>query len=382
MVLQQRKVFPAPLTYIRAGQRCCFRVRTVSALCSSKFIPFVLRMLIPARRGCRHTLAHYWTRPASVDWLRLRPNRTARKLLSASHLSTMSRALDIPDKVEKGRLYIVWASASSWPLNPSGSSQQRVHLSIFDSSYNPPTVAHGQIAAAPLPTSSTALRIAGLSSSQSDAKGVSKDGYTARLLLFSTTNVDKSPSPNDPTIRQRMEMIQKLALDLPTPASSPNALPVAIGLICEATFAGKSSIIHSYFAQQAAPLHPPRLTFLIGTDTLTRFFETRYYPNGTMTAALSQFFDTEGSSIVSARRGRGQEIDEAEEEVLKRDCLRKWIERGAIRLLDQPDESGAEWGEVSSTAVRKAVKADDEAALHRLLLRDIADYVKQQGLYR
>ncbi|ORX37956.1 hypothetical protein BD324DRAFT_563689, partial [Kockovaella imperatae] len=232
-------------------------------------------------------------------------------------------------------------------------------ISILDSSFNPPHNAHLALASEPFPP-----------------RSVSEDlpsAYTHRLLVFSTTNVDKKPASGDPTLEQRVEMIKMLASNVGGPESKS---PAAVGLINEPTFVGKSRIIHSYLLTRGFK-ERPHLTFIVGTDTLTRFFDPRYYgavPGG-MNQALDRFFVEEGSSLVCGRRKGEEEVEAA---LLKREEIRQRVDNGQVRFFADGSE---DWAGVSSTDVRKAVQRGDWDGVDRLVTPEIAAYIKDQRLY-
>ena len=295
----------------------------------------------------------------------------------------MSLAADqstIP-KTPPGTLHLLpsenpWPAPASVSLPPvvilslnSITKCQRLRISVLDSSFNPPTKAHLALASLPPPPSSS-------------PKGEA-DEYTSSLLLFSITNVEKKLKPTDPSPEQRIHLISLLLPHLP-----PNT---AIGLINEPTFVGKSRVIHEYIAtHHLAPSHEnvpstahqskPELTFIIGTDTLTRFFDPRYYTSteGGMDRAFSRFFQDEGSVLVSARRG-GEAEREVERRVLERPEVERWAKQGKVVLMGT---GGEDWVGMSSTKVREAVKADDWKEVERLVVPEIAAYIKEQQLYK
>jgi nicotinamide-nucleotide adenylyltransferase len=171
-------------------------------------------------------------------------------------------------------------------------------------------------------------------------------------------------------------MIQQLATHIRQTSSEP----IEVGLINEATFAGKSQAIHHAFSEMPEFKNTQiRLTFLIGTDTLARFFVERYYPPGKMDEILAKFFDEEGSGIVCARRGGDGESRRVEENILERKGVDKWVKSGQVSLWG----SGAEdWVEMSSTGVPKAVTREDGEGLAKLVVPKIAQYIREQDLYR
>ena len=122
------------------------------------------------------------------------------------------------------------------------------------------------------------------------------------------------------------------------------------------------------------------MSFLIGTDTLSRFFEPKYYESsfqGGMPEALTHFFNG-GSTIISARRGKGRESRRLEEDIVERDDVVKWTDDGRIRLLG---DGTAEWVGISSTAVREALRGGDRQRLKTLVIDEIAEYIQDNRLY-
>ena len=83
------------------------------------------------------------------------------------------------------------------------------------------------------------------------------------------------------------------------------------------------------------------LSFIIGTDTLTRFFDPRFYGSfeGGMESALAHFFDRERSILLSARRG-GQDEREVEERVCGRDEVARLVNRRKLVLVGTGRKNG------------------------------------------
>ena len=196
---------------------------------------------------------------------------------------------------------------------------------------------------------------------------------TPRLLLFSTTNADKTSNPSDPTLAQRIQMISLLASKI------GGAEPTAVGLINEPTFVGKSNVICSYLNDRTGGRYGT-LTFIIGTDTLTRFFDPRYYASipGGIDVALSRFFVEQGSILVSTRRG-GENDRKVEDALMARDEVKRWIDQGKVWLTGTGEE---DWVFVSSTNIRQAVKVGDWDSVHTMTTPEIIEYIRQEGLYK
>jgi nicotinamide-nucleotide adenylyltransferase len=312
---------------------------------------------------------------------------------------------------------LLYASTPTWPYSPASStssasatavSDQPVHLAVLDSSYNPPHLAHHYIATSGFPPP------------HSDSSSIPSKPYTARLLLFSPKNVDKVLKAGDSSVKQRVEMMVLLARRMAEESGEGEQGGVAVGLVNEATFVGKSRNLHRWLRQTPLPSSltrsltefeangdsatpemlstkpPVTLTFLIGTDTLTRFFAPRYYPAGEYVSSLAKYFSQpphgEGSNLVTARRGASQEQRDIENEVLKGEEARPWVDSGSVRMLDAR-EDGLQ--DVASTDIRRAVgryleqsqsaegvTESIEEVLKDLTIPSIARYIHEEGLYR
>jgi nicotinamide-nucleotide adenylyltransferase len=453
---------------------------TGSSLISATF-PLLAQVLFSRPIKCSFN-----QRMPSSLWRALTKLSCARSSCASSPARCRMTTLPLPSRPELERLIqssisssapfqLVWTSNPSWPVPSDPSSAQTpgnapsstadpastsvtsssslasrpqspAHISVLDSSFNPPHLAHLGLALSHFPPPISSLSLPGPSTSISthasssdigpeplDHRGVEfhvepgtvsgPGGYTSRLLLFSIRNADKTPSPGDATVLQRIEMTLLLAgraeRDGPLPGGT------AVALINEPTFVGKSRIIHSFLSKRhshsdvesaspssitlsstkpkpiaAAPTLAPAprttLSFLMGTDTLIRFFDPKYYPTG-LTSALSRFFapppEGEGSILISARRGLGGEAQAIELDVLAREEVRGWVISGGVRVMGSAGE-GREG--ISSTAIRRAVGGDghegdragerrEEGAVRRLeglVPREIAQYIEKEGLYR
>jgi hypothetical protein len=126
--------------------------------------------------------------------------------------------------------------------------------------------------------------------------------------------------PGDATFDQRIEMMHLQALDMEERRAAAQAVGedsscknVAVAALNHPTFVGKSDILLRWFRERrmaelgfknADETPSIRLTFLIGTDTLTRLFIPKYYePSSTlgrnMSDHLRKFFTTDNSDIVN-----------------------------------------------------------------------------------
>ncbi|CAE6515005.1 unnamed protein product [Rhizoctonia solani] len=213
---------------------------------------------------------------------------------------------------------------------PSVSWPSGAHISVLDSSFNPPTNAHAALA--------------------------SQSTSNPRLLLLSISNVDKVPKKGDATSVQRLEMMVALAERLGD---------VGVGAINEPTFVGKATILREC-------LDAAELTFLMGWDTITRFFAPRYYPSPQdMLVKLRTFFNDHRSSLICARRG--SHPDPEEQAFLHSEYVREFYDAGKITIVDLDKQVR----DISSTDVRNGTIETAE----RDCPKEVVDIIKREKLY-
>ncbi|KAF9485146.1 hypothetical protein BDN70DRAFT_871521 [Pholiota conissans] len=287
---------------------------------------------------------------------------------------------------------LVYTPHARWPLPPAKLAQTQtpkpLRISVLDASFNPPTLAHLGLANS-LPFTST--------------RNAEKD-YDAKLLLLSVKNADKMLKPGDARYEQRLEMMYRLtqsmrplasnglsSISSPSdPLSPQEAANVAIAIIDEPTFAGKSQVLLKSLKAQLVVMPPPsvsaqdvELTFLVGLDTLERLFSPRYYGSEeAMKELLTKFLAPSGdnSRIVSAKRIMA--TGSSEEEIEASPFVKQFIDSERIAVIDL----GNELSTYSSTTVRRSVNSMGNAdsatgAWRRLVTKDVADYIVQERLY-
>ncbi|WFD26258.1 nicotinamide-nucleotide adenylyltransferase [Malassezia nana] len=275
---------------------------------------------------------------------------------------------------EGQRFRMVYASQNTWPVLPA--SSERAHIAVLDASFNPPTRAHAGLAH--LHPSSPARQ------------------FDAHLLLFSVRNADKGRGrPGDATPLQRLQMMLLLAQHL-----EQSHMQVAVALVDEPLVFAKSTLLHKHLSTTA----PLRLHWLMGSDTLVRVFQPKYYASETALAqACDRFFDQEQSRMICAERsptsvqgtaglpGASAPLTQATSpemhELLAQNALaRHWLDKGGIALhaLD-PDVARH-----SSTAVRTFLReaeaqgmnqADVTAALHTMVPAPLVPYLAMAHVY-
>jgi len=220
-------------------------------------------------------------------------------------------------------------------------SDSGLPVTVLDSSFNPPTLAHRALALLPVASSPT----------------------DARLLLLSVRNADKVPRPGDASPVQRVEMMVRLAHEV-------NA---AVGLVDAPAFVHKAEIL------RAALPAGVQLTFVQGIDTLERFLAPRYYGDGSITAmhaALRRFFAADGdnSRIICTRRVVELANPQGESAILE--AAREWVEANRINIVDIDNELQT----FSSSEVRAKVRAKD-SSWRQMVPNGIAEYIEEHNPY-
>jgi nicotinamide-nucleotide adenylyltransferase len=240
-----------------------------------------------------------------------------------------------------------------WPLPASSPTKTPLRISVLDSSFNPPTIAHLALA--------NSLPPAG------------RDDYNARLLLLSVYNADKTLKSGDATHVQRIEMMRLLSHHI---THTPDN--VAVAIVGEPTFVEKSSQLLSFLKQRILDVGtvecpPIQLFFILGFDTLERIFAPRYYGSvEQMHLALRKFLspppDGDDSYVVCARRN---DSSNHSSDPSKLQYIHEFISSGRIVMID----IGATESIASSTLVR------NDSSWKSYVNDSIAQYIQQNGLY-
>jgi nicotinamide-nucleotide adenylyltransferase len=314
-----------------------------------------------------------------------------------------SHALQLLQKVQHGisPVELIYTAHEHWPYRSGHTVHTRptLRISVLDSSFNPPTLAHLALANSPPP----------LSPQRSSATFTSAEPYDARILLLSVHNVDKALKPGDATFVQRLEMMHLLSYDIrsiDTAESSGEASQmsdnVAVAIIDEPTFVGKSTVLLRFLQTRMAtviessnsstgnsisnkrdasyPFPSPKLTFLLGFDTLARLFSPKYYPSELVMVQMLRSFlspDQEDCHIVCAYR-RSASADKTFQQTQDKtlEVPHGCITSDRIAFID----IGAEGQTYSSSEVRAKVPAGN-GRWKRLVTDVIANYIIERGIY-
>ena len=284
---------------------------------------------------------------------------------------------------------LVHTSHEFWPYRPglTHHSNPVLRISVLDSSFNPPTLAH--------------LALINSRPPWHDRDQVATSDtldYDARLLLLSVCNVDKSLKPGDASHIQRLEMMYLLSRSVSAEPgqSSPSANILnntAIAIINEPTFVGKSTTLLPFLCARLATLRSPftsadlptipqsKLVFLMGLDTLMRIFSVKYYASEYELRRLLRNFlspNAEDCRIVCARRASlpNSRILEDDAEKQIQNIADEFIRGERIHLMD----IGKDEQTCSSSEVRAEVAVGDND-WRRLVTDLIANYLVDNRLY-
>ena len=276
---------------------------------------------------------------------------------------------------------LIYTSHSRWPQPHSETIQQHsnrpLRISILDSSFNPPTLAHLALANSPRP-----------SYIEQNSETQDTSGYDAKLFLLSVKNADKSLKAGDATYQQRLEMMLLLSKDV-IESQHEAAANVAIAIIDKPTFVEKSSALLDFLQRRLTNPLPVELTFLVGLDTLERLFSPRYYTSETdMMASLRQFLSAapqgDNSRIVCAKRVSSAQSPENLEDIPSLALAKEFRESDRIVIID----IGNVVNRYSSSAIRSAIgrfgfgqPVDQDGGWKSMVTREIADYIVEQRLY-
>ncbi|KAK9460081.1 uncharacterized protein V1516DRAFT_626971 [Lipomyces oligophaga] len=165
---------------------------------------------------------------------------------------------------EGQRIRIVYRSSPDILLSP----HDRVDsLIVFDSSYNPPTVAHLGLVRKPIGLVTTSAR--------------SKTVIWV-LLMLGAKNADKPSTPA--ALEERLAMMELFSRSVTASAPSEQVqIKVAIAITPFARFIDKAEAVADAFPGVQEQ------EYLTGFDTLIRLLDSKYYPGQSLSTALDKF---------------------------------------------------------------------------------------------
>lgn len=227
------------------------------------------------------------------------------------------------------------------------------HVVVLDSSFNPPTLAHGSIFHQTLESVSK----------------IYSPSWILGIVLLSCHNLDKKEITGA-SLSQRLSLMSILKADVDRKLSKirgSHPVQVVVGLTNCGKFVEKSSVIQHHLSEAGyAPF--TKIHFAMGFDTVVRFFNPKYYlaatesdPSGDMAEPILQemkthldpFFKRNNSHISYASRGEESPLGSSTGEF---SYLAKLTDTYKDRLhhLEVPvgPESRPSLSEISSTKVR------------------------------
>jgi nicotinamide-nucleotide adenylyltransferase len=245
---------------------------------------------------------------------------------------------------------------------------RRLEILVLDSSFNPPTKAHEAM-----------VRLA------PSAVNVKFD---ATLLLLATNNMDKGAVDGAKVTNERRLLMESCAKGLVGRGDAEN---IAVATTDAGRFLEKAACLDYWVRKRTNELRlihltdpPARFHFLLGWDTVIRFFDAKYYPAEVrLQDTLAPFFTT--STLIVADRPLPNGHPEA---------VVKAMEGFKDGVKEIPDWVGTGLEEMSSTEVRKRVgvywKAlevgagveEAEKAAQEFVSDEVWTVVKEAGLYR
>ncbi|KAL1960210.1 hypothetical protein VTO42DRAFT_8753 [Malbranchea cinnamomea] len=307
---------------------------------------------------------------------------------SALHnFTASSRAFEVIDTLTDPSQSLVseTITTTTTRVGPATLERSTSTLYVFDSSFNPPTLAHLYIAKSAL---------ASASPSSSSSPKFPQDGLRSvkLLLLLATQNADKPARPA--LFEDRLVMMNLFARDLLASLMQNNDtsmsktdvdLPtIDIGVTSCPYFIDKAAAIATSNAYSPADVQQVHLT---GYDTLIRIFEPKYYPPTHTLEPLSPFLEKHNLRVtMRPDDGWGGDAEQRRfVEDLKAGAMeaikgrREWAER--IEMVEGMTVDEAEGGAVSSTKARGKAARGDKDGLRKLVTESVSEYVLDRGFY-
>ncbi|EPE06399.1 cytidylyltransferase family protein [Ophiostoma piceae UAMH 11346] len=289
------------------------------------------------------------------------------------------------------------STAASPLVHPSRPRSQIHTLVVLDSSFNPPTVAHMQMATSAIQE----LQRHHLSSSPYPIS-------MRLLLLLSVNNADKASKTA--AFEQRLALMLAMAKDvqavfkdtLATPPASTLDVPIDIGLTSEPYFHSKSAAIAESsfylrpdFASAPDSKPTPEQVFLVGYDTLIRIFHPKYYKAPEPPASIPHGLPEHATPMQIAltplmRRARLRVTTRPDDQWGNEEVQHSWLQ-----TIDERGGATENWSSridlmsgtykgasiVSSTTARTAAKEEEWEKLAEQVGPSVAAWIKLQQLY-
>lgn len=261
------------------------------------------------------------------------------------------------------------------PRPSNSNSKLRQRLVVLDSSFNPPTRAHAEMAKSALERAS---------SSSAAERGEGGATTTRLMLLLSVNNADKAPKPASfPT---RLGMMEGFGHEL-LKSFEGQQPEIDLAVTKMPYFHDKARVIAESGFYAAGGNPEPEQVFLAGFDTVIRIFNPKYYGSesegGGMRAALGPFFEKARLRVTMRTDdewgGEDEQVDyvkglgEGKLDEVGGD--KAWA--GRVDLVEGRKGSG-----VSSSRVRELVKRNKREELEEMVDGEVLGWIDEEGLYR
>ncbi|KAJ1674684.1 hypothetical protein EV182_002778 [Spiromyces aspiralis] len=249
-----------------------------------------------------------------------------------------------------------------------------INVAILDSSFNPPHVCHQAYLEC---VSRTPLRRPACRASVGNSERVPIHGL---IMLLGTLNCDKGLT--GASLAQRLEMMEVMAKDICARATkhvdmgddkgghpAQACANIATGLCATPRFVDKAKHLREFITARAGKEGPEvNLYFMMGWDTLVRFFDPKYYSQ--YPDDVYPFFSG-GGRIIFARRGgySDAKVDEFIRESIPAPLLEYIYE------LKLPKNLAL----VSSTLARQAVRGRTNDV--EIIPQGVQEIIARDGLY-
>ncbi|KAM0455752.1 hypothetical protein ACHAO4_003827 [Trichoderma viride] len=250
------------------------------------------------------------------------------------------------------------------PRPSNSNSKLRQRLVVLDSSFNPPTRAHAEMA-------KSALEWASSSSS------------SARLmLLLSVNNADKAPKPA--SFPSRLGMMEGFGHELLKSFAANEGPAIDLAVTKMPFFHDKARVIAESGFYAAGGNPEPEQIFLAGFDTVIRIFNPKYYGSegGGMKAALGPFFERARLRVTMRTDDEWGGEDEQVEYVKGLGEGRLDEVGGDKAWAGRVDLVEGRKGGVSSSRVRELVKSEKREGLEEMVDGEVLGWIDEEGLYR
>lgn len=241
-------------------------------------------------------------------------------------------------------------------------------LLVLDSSFNPPHLGH-----LALVQESLTHEYKGEKVPMNKPTSTTSNDAASVLLLLSLENADKGTTQLDAAIH-RVDMM-KITADY---IQKVFQVDVNIGVIKAAKFVDKSLILFNYL--HARSVDHPKLTFLVGFDTLTRILDPKYYIPDKLSSSLQEFMLN--CDLFVLTRGKGgvsqtKYVDDISHGRIG-EIPTQWSK--SIHMINE-NHGESELGVISSTLIRNEIMEGDEVWKSKVL-PEIKQYIETENLYK